>query len=221
MAFTNNDYSAKVYAPGYFLAENENCERKTRQADSTDQRVITTGSGGKYLPMGTVYPSDDANAEGILYEDTDVTYGDMPCSVVLRGTVYENRLPVTGADYDAADIGDYVSPAAQGWYESDGQVTPTYTLSTDTEADSTKTYYTKSGATYSAVTVGDFVSPADIGLYESDGQSPATYTLSTDTTADSTKTYYTKTDIRISSAAKSALESKGIRFVTEPAVVRP
>lgn len=173
MAFTSNDYSAKVYAPGYFLAENENCERKTRQADSTDQRVITTGSGGKYLPMGTVYPSDDANAEGILYEDTDVTYGDMPCSVVLLGTVYENRLPVTSVEYNAVtpETGD--DPSEKGWYERSGSE----------------------------------------GAY--------VYTLSTDTEADSDKTYYEKTEIHISSAAKSALESKGIRFVTEPAVVRP
>lgn len=95
MSFATTDRTSKVYAPGYFLAENENCERKTRQADSTDTRVKTTDKGGKYLPAGTIYPTNDSGAIGIIYEDVDVTNGDMPCSVVLRGTVYENRLPET------------------------------------------------------------------------------------------------------------------------------
>ena len=46
------------------------------------------------MPMGTIYPSNDKNAVGIVYEDVDVTTGDMPGSVVLRGAVYEDRLPV-------------------------------------------------------------------------------------------------------------------------------
>ena len=44
--------------------------------------------------MGTIYPSNDSNATGIVYEDVDVSTGDMPGSVVLRGVVYEDRLPV-------------------------------------------------------------------------------------------------------------------------------
>ena len=30
---------------------------------------------------------------GFVYEDVDVSTGDMPCSVVVKGVVYENRLP--------------------------------------------------------------------------------------------------------------------------------
>lgn len=80
----------KVFAPGWFLADNENCERKTRQIAQAD--AVTTSDGGKYVPMGTIYPANDSTAEGIVYEDIDVTSGDMPGSVVLRGTIYENRL---------------------------------------------------------------------------------------------------------------------------------
>ncbi len=32
---------------------------------------------------------------GIVYQDVDVTSGDMPGSVVMSGKVYEDRLPVT------------------------------------------------------------------------------------------------------------------------------
>lgn len=91
----NSSTTGKVYAPGWFLADNEYCERKTRemkQAGST-----TAANGGKYVPMGTIYPHNDANAEGIVYEDVDVTTGNMPGSVVLRGTVYTDRLPVAPA----------------------------------------------------------------------------------------------------------------------------
>ena len=83
----------RPFSAGYFLAETENCERKTRQI--LQEGAKTTDNGGKYVPAGTVYPANDNTAEGIVYEDVDVTSGDMPGSVVLRGTIYENRLPVT------------------------------------------------------------------------------------------------------------------------------
>jgi hypothetical protein len=91
MSFTTTDKSSRVYAPGYFLAKEE-CERKTFEVDSTDERVITASNGGKFLPMGVAYPSNDSNAIGIVYEDVDVSTGNMPCSVVLKGSVYEGRL---------------------------------------------------------------------------------------------------------------------------------
>ena len=91
MSFIQNNTDSRVYAPGYFLAHEE-CTRVTRQITAS-----TLGIGGidgsKYVPMGTVYPSNDANAEGIVYEDVDVTTGDMPGSVVTAGTIYESRLP--------------------------------------------------------------------------------------------------------------------------------
>lgn len=86
-------HKGKVFAAGYFLADPENCERRTRQMSASKG---TAGDyGTKYIPMGTIYPANDSTAEGIVYEDVNVTDGDMPGSVVLSGTVYENRLPVT------------------------------------------------------------------------------------------------------------------------------
>lgn len=80
----------RVFAPGWFLATDK-CVRETaqiKQAGATDEY------GRKYVPMGTVVPSNDGSAKGILYEDVDVTSGDMPGSIVTQGIVYEDRLPV-------------------------------------------------------------------------------------------------------------------------------
>lgn len=223
MSFNQNDTSSKVYAPGYFLAHEE-CVRETRQFNQNSALVQTTGVGGKYVPMGTAYPTNDGNAIGITYEDVDVTTGNMPGSVVTKGVVIEDRLAITGASYDAdSDITSADSPVTEGWYEKDGD---TYALSEDTVANPSKDYYESDGEvspTYTKVTdieYGD--NPKALGLYERSGSSPNyTYTLSTDTQAAAAKTYYARSDVRLASAAKTALEALGFKFVTEPAVTRP
>jgi len=97
MSFIKNDASAKVYAPGYFLAHEE-CVRETRQIYA--EGATTTNEGGKYVPMGTLYSVTTGEGNeavtdyvGFVYEDVDVTNGDMPGSVVTKGVVYEDRLP--------------------------------------------------------------------------------------------------------------------------------
>lgn len=92
MSFTANEKS-RTYAPGWFLESEVGVVCKTRQISQTG--ATTADNGGKYVKMGTVWPSNDTNAVGIVYEDVDVTTGDMPGSVVLAGRVYEDRLPVT------------------------------------------------------------------------------------------------------------------------------
>ena len=89
MSFIENG-NGKIYAPGYFLAHEE-CVRKTYEIPQTG--ATTAENGGKYQKMGMVYPSNDGNAIGILYEDVDVTSGAMPGSVVTNGYVIESRLP--------------------------------------------------------------------------------------------------------------------------------
>lgn len=84
-----------TYAPGWFLVNNEDCTRETRTISATG--VTADADGGKHVAMGTLFPANDATAIGILYEDVDVTSGDMPGSVVTAGTVYLDRLPVTPA----------------------------------------------------------------------------------------------------------------------------
>lgn len=97
---TNNDVVGKVHAAGWFLAS-EDCERKTYEAAQADG---ISENGGKYVPMGTLYKVSNTPI-GFIYEDVDVTSGNMPCSVVTKGTVYENRLPATleSADKEALE----------------------------------------------------------------------------------------------------------------------
>ena len=172
--------------------------------------------------MGTIYPSNDTNAEGIVYEDIDVTTGDMPASVVLNGIVYEDRLAITGVSYDAVTLKDLVSPKEQGWQERSGEVgSYVYADSTDTTVNTSKTYYLPDE---DHTTVSDYaavLNPKDEGWYERSGSSPNyVYTLSTDTEGDSSKTYYTKSDVRMSSNAKTALQAKGFTFKTAPTITR-
>lgn len=93
MSFIGEVKEGVTYAPGYFLAHEE-CERKTRQIAQDHSQVVTRSDGAKCVPMGAFYPANNsATVEGIVYEDVDVTNGDMPGSVVLSGVVYLDRLP--------------------------------------------------------------------------------------------------------------------------------
>lgn len=224
MAFIGATKQGQTYAPGYFLAYNdENVIRETKEFSASSALVKTTDECGKYIPAGTAYPSNDGNAIGLAYEDVDVTVGNMPGSVITGGNVevYEDRLAVTGANYSSVTLKNLVSPKAQGWYESDGQMEPTYTLSTDETVNTSKTYYEKDGDTYSEVSdYAAVLNPSAEGWYESDGEGG--YVLSTDTEGDKTKTYYAKSDVRLSSEAKTALVALGFKFIaTAPAVTRP
>lgn len=219
MSFTTSA-QGQTYAPGYFLAHEE-CVRETRQI--AQEGATTAPNGTKYVKMGTAYPSNDGNAIGIVYEDVDVTTGNMPGSVVTKGVVIEDRLAVTGDSYDAVTLKDLVSPKDQGWQERSGSSPDyTYTDSTDTTVNTSKTYYLPDESHTAVSDYAAVLNPEAEGWYERSGSSPDyVYTLSTDTEGDSSKTYYERSDVRLASAAKSALVALGFKFVSEPAVVRP
>lgn len=214
------------YEPGYFLAHEE-CTRKTREFAQNSALVKTAENGGKYVPMGTAYPTNDGNAIGITYEDVDVTNGNMPGSVVTAGEVYEDRLAITGANYDSVTLKNLVSPKAQGWQERSGAGTEqspyVYTDSTDETVNTSKTYYIDDDDHTAVSDYAAVLNPKAEGWYERSGSSPNyVYTLSTDTEGDSSKTYYEKSDVRLASAAKSALEALGFKFIASvPAITRP
>ena len=107
MSFIYPEKQGKTYAPGYFLAKNEDCVRLTQEIAQNSALVETVGTA-KCVPMGTPYPTNDAYAIGIVYEDVDVTSGNMPGSVVMKGVVYEGRLAITGADYDSVTLKNLV-----------------------------------------------------------------------------------------------------------------
>lgn len=143
MAFKEADVLGIVYAPGYFLAHEE-CVRKTKQIPAAG--ALTGANGGKYVPMGKIWPSADANAVGIVYEDVDVSAGDMPGSVVMSGVVYEERLYDAADSYSSATVPSGGNPKQLGLYERSGS-SPNYvyTLTTDTTAADGKTYYSYDG----------------------------------------------------------------------------
>lgn len=92
MSFIQHDAKNKLYQPGWFLAFAE-CIRQTVQVAQNHSQVVTNSDGSKYVPAGALI-----SGVGLLYEDVDVSTGDMPGSVVTEGTVYEDRLP---AEYDS------------------------------------------------------------------------------------------------------------------------
>jgi len=143
MSFIGAVEQGKAYAPGWFLAHEE-CVRETRQIPQAG--ASTSDNGGKYVKMGTVFPSNDANATGIVYEDVDVTTGNMPGSVVTKGVVYEDRLPEAVDTYSSATVPTGGNPKELGLYERSGS-SPNYvyTLTTDTTVGAGKTYYSYDG----------------------------------------------------------------------------
>lgn len=58
------------------------------------QAMGTVEDGRTILKAGTVYPKNDATAEGIVLHTLDLTHGDQPVGVMVEGYVYEGRLPV-------------------------------------------------------------------------------------------------------------------------------
>lgn len=170
MSFISEANNGKVFAPGYFLLNNEDVTRETKQISDSG---VEAEDGVKVVKGGTAYPSNDANAIGIVYEDIDVTTGPMPGSVVTLGTIIEDRLAITGESYDAVTPVTGDNPAEKGWYERSGSA-------------------------------GSYV-----------------YTLTDDTTVTEGTTYYAKSDVRLASAAKTALIALGFKFVTDTEVTRP
>lgn len=93
------------YQPGWFLVNNEDCTRVTKNfkhGDSTHITIKTDKNGHEYVPMGSVYKVE-SDPVGIVYEDVDLTYGEAAGSVVTEGVVYKDRL-ITEAQSDAESI---------------------------------------------------------------------------------------------------------------------
>ena len=150
MSFIGNGTEGKTHNAGWFLAHEE-CTRVTQEA--TQAMATTAENGTKYVKMGTIFPSNDANAIGIVYEDTDVTVGNMPCSVVTKGEVIEGRLAEAVDTYSSATVPTGGNPKELGLYERSG-TSPNYvyTLTTDTTATDGKTYYNYDGKKIASAT---------------------------------------------------------------------
>lgn len=93
MSYFDGPNKGYGWAAGHFLVDDENCVRQTMTIAADHSQVVTRDDGRKVVPAGAVIPSNDGNAKGILYEDIDVTNGAHIGSVVVAGTVYEDKLP--------------------------------------------------------------------------------------------------------------------------------
>lgn len=92
MSFIQHDALNTLYQPGWFLASGD-CRRETCEVAANHAQVVTKADGSKYVPAGALIAG-----KGLLYEDVDVSTGNMPGSCVTEGVVYEDRLP---ASYDS------------------------------------------------------------------------------------------------------------------------
>ena len=66
---------------------------KTYTAEQTNAEIVGTK---KIIKAGSVYPTNETGAIGIVFEDVDMTDdAKRPISVIVAGRVLEKRLPVT------------------------------------------------------------------------------------------------------------------------------
>ena len=86
MSFIQSNTS-RGFSAGFFLAD-ENCLRETMTIPANHSQAVTLADGSKIVPAGALI-----TGKGLVYEDVEVTKGDMPGSVVTRGVVYTDRLP--------------------------------------------------------------------------------------------------------------------------------
>lgn len=78
--------------PNWLAAEH----RVTRTKTATDDLgcVTTLDDGRKVILSGSVFPNNDATAEGIAFNFVDVSDGlSKPIAVMVEGYVYASRLP--------------------------------------------------------------------------------------------------------------------------------
>ena len=78
-----------------FLESEVGLVLKTYQIPST--MGVEDEYGNKIVAAGTVFPSNDGSAVGIVFTDVDVTHGDHEGSVMLAGRVLKERLSVQSA----------------------------------------------------------------------------------------------------------------------------
>ena len=95
----------------------------------------------RYLEFGLEMPENPVDQRTFLYMGEDTfEYNEV---VSPSGRPNEQGWYEKVEVYTAVTpVGDE-DPSAEGWYESDGLVPPTYTLSVDTNVDPLKTYYAK------------------------------------------------------------------------------
>lgn len=84
MSFIRKNDKSTGGNAGFFMESEVGLVRKTRQIKAEGATEI---NGEKYVLAGSLF-TGTGGEKGIIYEDVNVTSGDMPGSVVLAGRVY-------------------------------------------------------------------------------------------------------------------------------------
>ena len=63
-----------------------------------DDAAAITEDGRKVIKAGTIYPTNDASAKGIVFSDMDVTDGDVTGAILIHGFVKTAALPAEPAE---------------------------------------------------------------------------------------------------------------------------
>lgn len=58
-----------------------------------DSALAVEEDGRKIIKAGTVFPSNDENAKGLVFQDVDVTDGDQNAALLVHGFVNSAKLP--------------------------------------------------------------------------------------------------------------------------------
>lgn len=90
MKYVERDLAGQVE----ILSRRDNLSVITRQIPATMGEVQEDGR--KIAKAGRVFPANDGTAEGLIFTDVDVTYGDQPGAVMTDGFVYADRVEQVG-----------------------------------------------------------------------------------------------------------------------------
>lgn len=55
--------------------------------------IVVSRNNRLVVLAGTVYPANDSTAQGLIFQDYDVTDGDKTAALMIHGFVREDRLP--------------------------------------------------------------------------------------------------------------------------------
>ena len=74
------------------------CVRRKTVTVTQDMGTRDDDTNNIMVYSGMIYPANDDTAEGIIFEDVNVTKGDAPASLMTAGYVYAERLTETITD---------------------------------------------------------------------------------------------------------------------------
>lgn len=87
------DLSINEYATGKGILQYPNAYEAFPQTIKPTDPTVVEENGHKLIKAGTIWPSNDEHAEGVVLNTTDVTNGEAQVALLYMGTVNVKRLP--------------------------------------------------------------------------------------------------------------------------------